>query len=86
MHKNYLLSYLLIAYSSDGDGFSLMQLRGKGRPRLSLGRQDSIQQINLFTFAHDIIQYARLWIKTFSGLLWQDATKTMLANKDNIVQ
>ena len=53
-------------------------------PRLSSGRQESKQPTNLFTCVHDFIQYARIWKKTVSGLLWQEATKTMLVNKDNL--
>ena len=61
-----------------------MQLRGIKGSKLSAGvRGESKQRIYFCTCAGDFIQYARLW-KTFSGLLWQEATKTSASyNKDN---
>ena len=59
-----------------------MWLRGKG---LLSGRQDSKQVkhwTNLFHCARDFIQYATLW-KNINPGLRQEATKTVLANKDN---
>ena len=52
--------------------------------RLSSGRQESKQRTNLFTCARDFMQYVWLWRKHSTGLLWQEATKTMLANKVSV--
>ena len=58
-------------------------VQGAREPMLFSGRQESKQRTNLFTCARDFIPCARLWKKTFSGLLWQEATKTVFSNKDN---
>ena len=51
-----------------GGGSNLIQLRGKGGPpRLSSGRQESIQGINVFTCARDSIQYTK--VKKYSSRL-----------------
>jgi len=49
--------------------------------RSSSGRQVS-KQTNLIICACNFIQHSGHW-KTFPSILWQEATKTTLANKDN---
>jgi len=48
-----------------------------------LGRQAFKQLANWQTFVHDFIQYAAKTKHLLDHAQWQEATKTILANKDN---